>query len=431
MVVYRKIRLESASNGAFQQYGLLLMNSGMNIAFIPSSLGTEALAAAPQAIDRWLGIEIIGAVKVIAAADRDASNGVMPMSFATVVHDVATYFPCLEGMRAHLVDNPVTVNGNSIDVRPILAEVHGAVSSSEPDTEGIAVKAAYTTNEVYTGFSSYHHNQRVHRFNTPVTPDKPWRIGVELEVYARNRNAYNIITGARSNWFQCESDGSLTDRNFGGSDLAIELKTIPLRACDAKSVDFWAKPMKRLAELARSKGTTTTGLHVHIGKEILGGDPMEIDKTLAKLNLFYVYMVEDDPDAHAKNVTICGREQGYSGSLAAGKSGIADNLKKYGCLDKVNEQGQREIGQDLKNKCQGQRWDINIGPLNSYGTIEFRKADGRISKTRLAAVVTWWEQMVLYCKETPWHELNFNSFFRKVTAEYPCVAYFFNQDEEA
>lgn len=301
-------------------------------------------------------------------------------------------------------------------------------SISRPQGECVAIMDGYTRNETYTGYSGYHHNQRTHRFNTPVVPDKPWRIGIELEVYARSQQAYNTITGARSNWFQCESDSSLHEAAH-----PIELKTIPLRACDAKSIEFWDAPMRKLASLAKSKGYSSTGLHVHIGKEVLGETETERQETLNKLCWFYVYRVENVPAAHEKNVIIAGRERGYSGTLDASKDEFADFAELIGYKAvAASKPAFDKIASAVKLKVQHQRWDINLGHYSDYGTIEFRKADGRISKTRIAAVVTWWEQMTLYCRNHSQSELDFDDFFETVCREYPgTVGYFFNQDEES
>ena len=292
--------------------------------------------------------------------------------------------------------------------------------------ESVAMLEGYTRTDIYSGFSGYHHNQRNHRFNTPIVADKPWRIGIELEVYARSQAAYNTITGARSNWFQCESDGSLHEANY-----PIEIKTIPLRACDAKSVEFWDAPMRKLASLAKSKEYRSTGLHVHIGKEILGDNERERTETLNKLCWFYVYRIENVPDAHAKNVTMAGREHGYAGSLDGSKSELADFAELVGYKAACgNKAAFDKMAGQVRQKTASQRWDINLQHLNDYGTVEFRKGDGRISKTRLAGLVTWWEQMVLYCRTHTQDQLDFDEFFAAVCAEYPAVAYFFTRDEE-
>lgn len=302
----------------------------------------------------------------------------------------------------------------------------GGPAVAHTSAESVAMLEGYTRTEIYSGFSGYHHNQRVHRFNTPIVADKPWRIGIELEVYARSQQAYNTITGARSNWFQCESDSSLNDARY-----PIELKTIPLRACDAKSVEFWDAPMRKLGSLAKSKEYHSTGLHVHIGKEVLGDNERERIETLNKLCWFYVYRVESDPDAHAKNVTMAGREHGYGGNLQDSKSEIADFAEMIGYKTVVaNKSAFDKMAEGIREKTRSQRWDINLKHLNDYGTVEFRKGDGRISKTRIAGLVTWWEQMTLYCRNHSQDQLDFNEFFTGVCAEYPAVAYFFTQDEE-
>lgn len=427
MNIYRKIRVEAGSNGELRQRGILVMNNGGALVYATAQ-DNIAFPADPGQVR----------MSVIIRAEHVAcAQAQMPVSFATITRSIGQYFPFLAPFRVHLDGEAVPVQAGSVidlgEIFPAQPAEGAAQAQTGPDSE-VAIKSGYTSTEIYSGFGGYHSNQRCHRFNTPLTADRPWRIGVELEVYARSDEARRTITGARSNWFQCESDSSLHDSAFGGSARAIELKTIPLRACDAKSVDFWSAPMARLAQLARSKGSSTTGLHVHIGKEILGDSETERQKTLAKLNLFYVYMVEDDPDAHQKNVIICGREHGYSGCLEGAKSEVVDFAKECGLktmLGGMSERGQQIVSQALNEKCRSQRWDINIGNYNSYGTIEFRKGDGRISKTRMAGLVTWWEQMCLYCRNTPWNELDFNAFFRKVTSENPCVSYFFNQDEEA
>lgn len=293
-------------------------------------------------------------------------------------------------------------------------------------TSGVLIKSAYTSNEIYSGFSSYHHNQRVHRFNTPTSNDKPYRIGIELEVYARDRAAYEKITTARTNWFQCESDSSLNERAF-----PIELKTIPLRPVDATSVDFWSEPMSKLAALAVSKGYSSTGLHVHISKEILGATEAVRQKNLNKLITFYTYYVEDDPAAKEKNKIICGRGQGYHVNPDGAKSELGNFAKMIGFSEvNKNDEAFQIMSEQIKNTCAEQRGDINIGNWDTYGTIEFRKGDGRISRTRLAAICTWWEQMCLYCKETHPRDFSFETFFNRVCRDYPAVAYFFQQDEE-
>lgn len=303
-------------------------------------------------------------------------------------------------------------------------------SATVPSSD-IAVNPNYTTDIMYEGFHGYHcygHNQS--GYNRPRVADKPWRVGVELEVYARSQEAYDKITRTQTNWFQCERDSSLNQ-----CPHPIEIKTIPLRVCDAKSVDFWDAPMAKLKELAKSKAYTSTGLHVHIGKEILGNTQEERNETLAKLLFFYVHLVEDNADAHRKNVRICGRESGYHVYADTYKSLMSDAGKVMcDCLPatgSVNPEMRKKVLNEYVDKNRNMRWDINTSNIDTYGTIEFRKGKGAISKTRLAGLITWWEQMCLYCKNTPFAELSFENFFNKVTSENSAVAYWFMEEEEA
>lgn len=297
----------------------------------------------------------------------------------------------------------------------------------ETNVQGILIKNAYTQTYMYSGFGAYHHHTYRNQFNTPIGNDKPYRIGVELEVYARNRQAYEKITTSRTNWFQCEMDGSLDEHNY-----PIEIKTIPLRPSDATSVDFWNEPLTKLGQLAMSKECHSTGLHVHISKEILGSSETERQRNLSKLCTFYTYYVEDDAQAHAKNVTICGREAGYAGTLEGAKSDLSEFSKMIGfnVIARQSDTAFNRVADDIKSHIASQRWDINIRHWNDYGTIEFRKGDGSISKTRMSALCSWWEQMCLYCKETHPRDFSFDDFFNRACHESPSIAYFFQRDVE-
>ena len=426
MSSYAKIRLSSRSNGSHVGNAVLVKDDSNQFVIIGSDTLSffSGYVGARRMTHGGLTFESAS----VSLTSRTLRQGDRFDSFETaLVRERTMNDSLLAGFRVELV-------GGAIQEMPVFTTVNFDDLFAEEAREafvssGILIKQAYTQNETYSGMGSYHANRNAHRaLNTPIRADKPWRIGVELEVYARTQDFFNTITRARTNWFMCERDSSLTE----ASGLGIELKTIPLRACDAKSVDFWAEPMDKLGKLARSKGCPSTGLHVHISKEILGTTEQERQTNLNKLCTFYTYYVEDDPAAHAKNVTICGRQRGYgTGSLDATKTTLSEFSKKIG-LNKVGESEAAftEMAETVKAGYQGQRWDINVGNWNSIGTIEFRKADGRISKTRLAAVCTWWEQMCLYTKETHPKDFSFDRFFEKVCREYPAVAYFFQQDEE-
>ena len=318
---------------------------------------------------------------------------------------------------------------------------------SEQQTQGVLIKSGYTSDEIYSGFGSYHSNQTSHRFNTPLDQRKPYLIGIELEIYAKDQSCFERITRARTNWFQCERDGSLSQRvkrttnsngkvewipaNDGVGNLGIEIKTIPLRPEDATSMDFWAEPMSKLAENAVTMAFETTGLHVHISREILGATEVERQTNLSKLITFYTYYVDDDPSANEKNVKICGRPDGYSHEKPKTDIGnwLSEN-KLLGVVAKENINAFNKVADEVKSVCQGQRADINIKHWNDYRTIEFRKGKGIISKARLAAISGWWETMCLYVKETRPQDFSFDDFFNRACRTYPAIALYFQTIEE-
>lgn len=415
MIAYTKIRINVASNGAFKANAVMTKDENGRFRIISDTdvfnAGTHGTA--PLFSTALFATDLPGED----AAGRQDSfvtkclllQGISPFSRYTyeTVGESATW----------------TTHDATLDYMSLFEDQVRANAS----IGGVAIKEGYSRTATYTGMGSYHSYQRNRsvRFNTPLTADKPWKIGVELELYARTATDYDTIVGARSNWFQCEHDGSLS------GSYGIEMKTIPLNACDAKSVDFWAAPMARLKELAVSKGRNTTGLHVHIGKEILGNNETEQRRTLDKLTWFYYYLVEDIPANHAKNVAICGRERGYGADLGFGKTPLAEFAKEVG-FENVTKSAKAfdQMAGTVREAAQNARHDINLGHLHDYGTVEFRKGKGCIGKTRMAAIVTWWEQMCLYCRNTAPQDLSFETFFDKVTRENPCVAYFFQHDDE-
>jgi thioredoxin-related protein len=61
----------------------------------------------------------------------------------------------------------------------------------------------------------------------------------------------------------------------------------------------------------------------------------------------------------------------------------------------------------IEKSSRDRYFDIN---LQNSDTIEFRKGKGSIKPERLAMVVAWSELMCLYCRETKWEDLSFDSF---------------------
>lgn len=438
MSQYVKVRIYSKSNGQFKANGILFKNPiamegavAFNFVFKAGELNmTGESNSGHIVIDEPDSRQIIVYNSNSNLLMRRVYTGLVIDSFETVmISERMRSDSIFRNYRVVLGDEIFNVTSDvfSLDFDDIFAREAHEIAS----TNGVLIKSAYTTTTIYSGFGGYHSNRNSGRpMNTPVQNDKPYRFGIELELYARNRQAFNTITTARTNWFQCERDGSLSQSVEGVPELGIEMKTIPLRAVDATSVDFWDEPMAKLKTLAVSKGYNSTGLHVHISKEILGSTEDERVRNLSKLTMFYTYYVEDDPQAREKNKIICGRAQGY-GNLHGAKTELGDFAKEFG-LDEVAKKPEAwmRIANTVREATRGERGDINIGNWDTIGTIEFRKGKGAISKMRLAAICTWWEQMCLYTKNTHPRDFSFSDFFNKVCREYPAVAYFFQADEE-
>lgn len=404
--------------GAFIGHGIIIKDYLSRTFFVSDK---AAAVSSPDANIEFAQMNIVGAPLYKTLVSSESID-----SFATAICMIENriFTEQARGWRLEPIGSIIDVNTFGYVFR-FFDEFQPQISALE-GISGVAIKPGYETTRKYRGLGGYHSYQRGNSFNRPLQQDKPWKIGIELELYARTQADYDKIKNTESNWFQCERDGSLSE-----SGLGIEMKTIPLNACDAKNVEFWREPMDKLKTMATSKANRTTGLHVHIGKEILGENDTERAATIDKLCWFYTYYIEEVRENHEKNVIICGRENGYHCSINEIKTEMGDMAKDLGY--KVVENNLSvfaKMTKGLTEKVHSNRWDINLQNINTYGTIEFRKGKGIISKVRIAALVTWWEQMVLYCRNTAPTELNFNTFFEKVCREYPAVSKFFDRDEE-
>ena len=272
--------------------------------------------------------------------------------------------------------------------------------SSEDSSESVDVSKfvsdKYEKQAMYSGFHGYHHHHHAH-MNNPVHSFTGHRIGIELEVEFSSSSKRENFCDIKSNWFYRESDSSL-----GG--YGCEIITIPLLPKDAKSVDFWQPLTDYLGSRAKSWDTGRCGLHVHIGREILGRTDEERSETIGKLLYLYHHFVKDT----RMNVKIYGRDRGYhdqDGKTLAGTSVKelgSEVLKIKGVKDKVKTA--------MINRSEQDRYfDIN---LRNTHTIEFRKGRGSINAKRISMVVDYCERMCLYAKSTPWQQIGYEDFVK-------------------
>jgi hypothetical protein len=252
----------------------------------------------------------------------------------------------------------------------------------------------YRRTSIYRGLHGYHYHHG-ERKNEPAQPYSGHRIGVELEVCFNSSSELDNFVDKPSNWLFRERDGSLD--NYG-----CEIITVPLLPNDAKSVDFWKVLTDDLQGHARSWETSCCGLHVHIGREILGRNEEERSETLGKLLYLYHHCVKD----MYMNGRIYGRTTGYH--ECDGKTDVGNAVSLLG----KEVLGIKSVQDNIKNSMtrrssRDRYYDINI---TNNPTIEFRKGKGSINAKRIAAVVEYNEKLCLYAKNTPWTQISQEDF---------------------
>ena len=259
----------------------------------------------------------------------------------------------------------------------------------------------YERRLTYKGVQGYHH----HHGETPNAPIKSVRghkIGVELEVEFKNRDGKTRWHDkAKSNWFYCERDGSLNDNG-------VEIITVPMNPNDIKDRATWEPLIEYLSDKAKSWDSPRCGLHVHIGREILGSNPEQQSETIGKLLYLYHHFVNDTP----MNKKIFGRDKAFNEKDGKTREGDAVATLGSGVLKL------KEIKDTLKKgmieKSSSDRYfDINLMNTN---TIEFRKGRGSIKASRIIMVIEYCEMMCKYAKSAKWEEINKDAFVSYVVS---------------
>lgn len=269
-----------------------------------------------------------------------------------------------------------------------------------PDTSEYAFfNDKYTRDKVYSEIHGYHHHHGITP-NNPVEDKRGHKIGVELEVEFNNSSLKRTWNNkAKSNWFYCERDGSL-------GDTGCEIITVPMLPKDIKDRNTWDKLISYLANKAKSWDSPRCGLHVHIGREILGSNPEQQSETIGKLLYLYHHFL----NGTSMNTKIFGRERAYNekdGKTEEGKAVAtlgSEVLKIKGIKDRVKD------GMIRKSKTD-RYFDIN---LSNEHTIEFRKGRGSIKTSRIIMVIEYCEIMCKYAKQAKWEEVSKEKFIEYV-----------------
>ena len=298
------------------------------------------------------------------------------------------------------------------------------------DVNNIGTLLGYSQNTFYRGMNSYHSYPHT-GYNTPDTADPVCRVGVELEMFGRNQEAYRDIVNTRTNWFMCERDGSL----YG--DYPVEVKTIPINLSDAIRKEFWEPAMDWFKARAKSKSNSSSGLHLHFGVEAFGSDDAQRRLTIGKLIFFYCGFVKQDNELNRINITVNGRSACYGGytydSILNNTRTVVSQfyLKYFKGIAPVGTDADAEktIADEMFDSNANSRWDINNQHVRDYKTVEFRLPKGIISSTRLAALVGYYYTMIDYVKTHHIWEYNKADFIEALRRN-PNVAYYIQGDEE-
>ena len=280
-----------------------------------------------------------------------------------------------------------------------------AVASSLNVSGDPYILANYTRN-MYEGFANYHASHRV-AMNTPTNNYCGYRIGVELETeFATSANRAQFTNQPR-NWFFCEADASL-------NNAGCEIISIPLTPEDAKSRQTWKPICDRLKQLgATSWDNNRCGLHVHIGREILGNTTAEREATLSRLLLFYNLYLNDDETA----TKVFGRARCFNECRH-------DNTQEFNAVRVLgtevlkNKDVADRVGKAVKDHNNARRY-YTINTTNEH-TIEFRKGRGSLSVDRIQTIITFCEAVCLYVRTSEdVSELTLDGFREFIRANVP------------
>lgn len=269
--------------------------------------------------------------------------------------------------------------------------------SSQVEENCSFVNNNYRTDELYQNVNEYHSRRR---YNAPLAQHSGHSIGVELEVECNERKIKKYLDSHfESNWLIMERDGSL-------SDNGIEFITIPMVPKHIKAKNTWFDFIEYMSSRAKSWNTGTCGLHVHIGREILGKTAEVQSETIGKLLFLYHHHLKD----HQTNIKIYGRERAYNDHDGKVEEGKAVKLLGSEVLQV------KSVKDTLKKKLTTQTlrdryFDIN---LRNEATIEFRKGRGSLNVDRIISVIEYSELMCKYAKDASWDEISADNFFAYV-----------------
>lgn len=253
----------------------------------------------------------------------------------------------------------------------------------------------YSRDIIYSGVRGYHHHHGVTQ-NKPLKTVRGHKIGIELEVeFNSNSLKSDWSNMAKSNWFYCERDGSL-------NETGVEIITVPMNPKDIKSRETWEKVIGYLSGKAKSWDSSRCGLHVHVGREILGNNPETQSETIGKLLYLYHHFI----NGTLMNTKIFGRDRSYNEN--SGKTREGDAVAVLGSEVLKIKEIKEKVKKGVIDRSSSDRYfDIN---LQNTHTIEFRKGRGSIKASRIIMVIEYCEMLCKYAKSAKWEEISKEAF---------------------
>lgn len=320
-----------------------------------------------------------------------------------IMHDI-----CFKGLLTE--DNRFLDAESGASLTPNAAQEVRVV----PENEMAFYHKGYERAKTYTGIHGYHHHHGSHQ-NSPLANGRGHKIGVELEIEFNSRSMKsNWADNVESNWFYCERDGSLND------STGVEIITVPMLPKDIKHRTTWEPLIGYLANKAKSWDSPRCGLHVHIGREILGKNPEQQSETIGKL----LYLYHHHVNGTDINTKIFGRSRAYNEKDGKTREGDAVATLGSGVLKLKEIKDTLKKGM-IEKSSDDRYFDINLMNTN---TIEFRKGRGSINTSRIIMVIEYCEMMCKYAKSAKWEEINKANFVdyvvKNISKESPLFRFF-------
>lgn len=235
---------------------------------------------------------------------------------------------------------------------------------------------------INTRREDYHNGRRRGYNHYEGRYNAPYSIGIELEC-ARPNGYIDLMP---TNFFSYESDCSINQFGYG-----VEFVSMPIPHTLARREEMWSGVcswMESNEFKSWEFGESGCGLHVHVGREVLGSTIDERNASLGRLVYLYNEMIEE----RVKN-----RIFGRPCTQWAQK----DSLSTLDHIRALNNHVSNEVFMEVAREKNRQSpynhsdryYEINV---TNDATIEFRRGRGSINAKRIAIVVAFCDLLCEY-----------------------------------